>query len=442
MDVPDYAITLTEMEVHYLANICQNQDENIHLWREEQCVVIRNCDELGSLLDLKLPKTRFVNNDPWILINVRNFTDPLSKTEYQIPICSLCNPELSSFSAEQNYTDIRGMLCHHSRISGSIIRDFKSCFWMDGWLTWEGEEETSKASKVKIFLTKKDKSTKSQTLALTKIKEKKSVLFTVGKMTTPQCSVHSSAKCPCIKLLEHKRKADDTAEEAPNDAPEDNSTDEKVAQHFLDNDEDLGYNRKDIAFPLKRDPALKAVLDRRTNGQIDLPEEMIPDPDYSRLCEHGNSYSGPIKLIRNEVEVYSERGVMVFPSKLFCRMTNGSCKCKLHYDGREDLLYHIQLGTFIELVTLQSFIISFVNSGISSKAYHKSMVENMRSLGVKFDLKYQDWNRACDGYVMLLDFDLGKPSLKKDCICHLRGVNSFQNVIFLKVVFKIHFKLF
>ena len=43
---------------------------------------------------------------------------------------------------------------------------------------------------------------------------------------------------------------------------------------------------------------------------------------------------------------------------------------------------------------------------------------------------------------------LGKPSLKKkkkDDICHLRGgggVKNFQNVIFLKVVFKIHFKLF
>ena len=41
-------------------------------------------------------------------------------------------------------------------------------------------------------------------------------------------------------------------------------------------------------------------------------------------------------------------------------------------------------------------------------------------------------------------FYLGKPSLKKkDDICHLGGgVKKIQNVIFLKVVFKIHFKPF
>ena len=64
MDVPDYALTLTEMETQYLANICQNQEENIHLWREEQCVVMRNCDELGSLLDLKLPQRSGVTSFP------------------------------------------------------------------------------------------------------------------------------------------------------------------------------------------------------------------------------------------------------------------------------------------------------------------------------------------------------------------------------------------
>ena len=38
-----------------------------------------------------------------------------------------------------------------------------------------------------------------------------------------------------------------------------------------------------------------------------------------------------------------------------------------------------------------------------------------------------------------------KKKKKKDDICHLRGrggVKNFQNVIFLKVVFKIHFRLF
>ena len=42
---------------------------------------------------------------------------------------------------------------------------------------------------------------------------------------------------------------------------------------------------------------------------------------------------------------------------------------------------------------------------------------------------------------ILVWFGLGPICLGVD-ICHLRGVKNFQNVIFLKVVFKIHFKLF
>ena len=40
--------------------------------------------------------------------------------------------------------------------------------------------------------------------------------------------------------------------------------------------------------------------------------------------------------------------------------------------------------------------------------------------------------------------DLGKPSLKKKMTFVILGggVKNFQNVMFLKVVFKIHFKLF
>ena len=70
---------------------------------------------------------------------------------------------------------------------------------------------------------------------------------------SPQCSIHSSSKCPCFKLWEHKRLDEPLESDTKkNTSNEDNPDDEKPEQHFLDHDEDLGYNRKDIAFPLKR----------------------------------------------------------------------------------------------------------------------------------------------------------------------------------------------
>lgn len=95
---------------------------------------MRNCDKTGQLIDLKIAvkKQKIV---PWILFHIREFTDTTSKRKYEIPICTLCSPVLEKCSQEQSIESLKEMLCLHSKVAGSVVRNFKNPYYLDGWLS-------------------------------------------------------------------------------------------------------------------------------------------------------------------------------------------------------------------------------------------------------------------------------------------------------------------
>ena len=122
MDVPNYAQSLSEFEINYLVNIRDDKDHNVHLLRESRILIMRNCNDDGSLCDLKLPKHKYVSNAPWIMMLIKDFTD--SKSKFEIPICRTCTPELAQVSSIQAYENIVPLLCHHSRVAGRGVTGF------------------------------------------------------------------------------------------------------------------------------------------------------------------------------------------------------------------------------------------------------------------------------------------------------------------------------
>ena len=83
-----------------------------------------------------------------------------------------------------------------------------------------------------------------------------------------------------------------------------------------------------------------------------------------------------VKLCASGVIVYHERGETYYETKVYYRDSNGPCKCRQMYDGHEYLLFHMGAGKMVDYITLQSFLISMVNSGTTAFAFHKTIKDN------------------------------------------------------------------
>ena len=124
MDPPAYSKVSSYSDINYLRNIIEDQDNNLHHDRELRFLVMRNADKEGKLLDLRLPKHRFSESAPWILIRIRDYQDNGHK--YEIPVCINCSPELMDFSEQQKYSQVAPLICVHSRVAGHIVRHFSN----------------------------------------------------------------------------------------------------------------------------------------------------------------------------------------------------------------------------------------------------------------------------------------------------------------------------
>ena len=126
--------------------------------------------------------------------------------KYEVPVCCACQPEMMNCSEKQNYQQMCKVLCHHARVAGWVVRDFSNPYFMSNWLSLaEDDIEDENISTCDIFLKKTCQSTKSQSLAVSKIKGKIHMLYTTGKQSSPTCTGHSSdTKCHEKRLFKSK----------------------------------------------------------------------------------------------------------------------------------------------------------------------------------------------------------------------------------------------
>ena len=388
----------SQTEVNYLVNLNSDKVYNIHLLHDEKLCVMRNCDEDGNLLDLRQSKVKFSLKKPWCLLHIKTYK--IEGINVDVPVCSHCSPELLTLSEMQSLETFSNP-CIHTKCASYIIKDPTL---MDGWLSLPEEENSDW---VKIIHEKEDRRTATQHLAVSFIKGKTSVLYTVGKQTTPTCSSCSSSMCQCIRLWRKKKENESKSKniEQSEDQTEDGAETENVQNHhYLDNLQ-YGHNKSKIKFPLHRCPAQKSILDQRKTQSFIMPDELIPPLTEERCAKHGNSFIDSLKCVADRVTVYHERGETVYNTKVYSRRTL-ECKCLLGYDGHPLLLYNMGQGHFYDYILLQKFIVSFVTTGETAYGFYQSLVTDCKCNGEKFSCSYRQFLDVTDGFQNNCEYDL------------------------------------
>lgn len=64
--VPQYAILKSSQEVSYLCNLKNDKDYNVKFVRDKKIIVMRNCDQEGALIDLKISSSK-LSDKPWVI---------------------------------------------------------------------------------------------------------------------------------------------------------------------------------------------------------------------------------------------------------------------------------------------------------------------------------------------------------------------------------------
>ena len=313
--VPEYAQLNTDQEVNYLCCIKEDTDYNIKFYRDKLIVVIRNCDESGKLIDLKLSQAKMIEK-PWVLLRVRDFK--IDGRSYKVPVCHLCNDCTESMSEEQTHEKIASVVCIHCKISSNIIRNYNDCWTLDGalYLGPDDEDETV----VEIFHKKDGASTRSQHLALVITKSKISLLYTTGRQCTPSCSMCTAPKCQCIRLWKKELEKTFSHSESPTDIPN------AIPSHYRLQDKPY-INKSDILFPLQRCELQTEIIKMKLNGTHSLPDEICPEYSENILCKHGNPFeSSQLKLYSRNVILFHDKGETIVPTKIFCRQST-RCRC-------------------------------------------------------------------------------------------------------------------
>ncbi|XP_074655948.1 uncharacterized protein LOC141909389 isoform X2 [Tubulanus polymorphus] len=116
-------------------------------------------------------------------------------------------------------------------------------------------------------------------------------------------------------------------------------------------------SRSPISYPLKEHQ--QQILRSRNRG-MPFPSEFIPSFTTDK-CQHGNPWDtqDPFAmnwLAKETVKVHTENCSMnetmhdgiIKPIKVYYRPTTGSCDCKLHFDGSEELLSNLNNADFVD----------------------------------------------------------------------------------------------
>ena len=110
----------SQTEVNYLVNLNSDKVYNIHLLHDEKLCLMRNCDEDGNLLDLRQLKGKFASTKPSCLLHIKTYK--IEGINVDIPVCSLCSPEMLTSSEIQSLETFSNP-CIHTKCSSYIIKD-------------------------------------------------------------------------------------------------------------------------------------------------------------------------------------------------------------------------------------------------------------------------------------------------------------------------------
>ena len=434
--------------INYLSNIASTKKENMFTLPWNNSVILRECDIVGNLIDLRQTKENMKKSrlNPWANLTFKPFIDQDNDRIFPVFVCSIC-PSMQgvlSLGKRQNEHELNHKLCYHSKIVCTLIRDWKTKFNVSENIDEIKESYITDAPNDAIILKEKiGSTTKTQWLVGVFNEKEVSILFTVGKQSTPTCTKCSSRKCTCfwlfkkhLKDIEEQTNNNDTSiptntniesnESNINIEPNISSqtttntqtnTESSVeppqpSTHYKDPiGEIYGHNKKPIYFPFKRCPEQMKMSEEKESQSFTYPSILAPLYDKDRLCSHGFQYNEDDSLMgicAQSIVIYTENSEKIHPTIVKYRRSVGPCSCQHQFDGHELLLWHLGNGRMVDYKLLHNYFNDWIRTGIPIKAKHSSIISNAISMGRTSTLSYDMLLRAIDGFVNNLSFDIQK----------------------------------
>ena len=154
-------------------------------------------------------------------------------------------------------------------------------------------------------------------------------------------------------------------------------------------------------------------MNKRTDGPLyDQKVHFTSEADEPFCKKHQNPWdnSCPIEnkwIFTENVKIAHKKYVKQQKRKLYFRPTVGQCKCKLPYNGKNDMLlvvttgsqlYKQRVANLVSLSLLSTFSRKFFAGGMTMRAFYNSYKgDMMHDYGMREDeiITWQIWTKAC-----------------------------------------------
>ena len=406
---------------NYRRNLSVGKEKNLLVlpWAR---IAIKNCKDDGEFIKFNTVKEyKSQSKSLWLLLKLMIFRDNINL--FPVFVCSECESMrgVISFSLDQQRNAIEELKCIHSRAAEGLLDDYD-----DLWLvTAPDDEDQSHQIVVNEDIAVQSLINEPSECFLGAFQQdnKVSLLYTVSrKQKIPFCSECTTQKCKCFfeykkRISENFNDDDDDQEElhwnrrqADTIAPRDDFND---ALELNEQYRRFGYNITPFEYPIKRDNDLQAKLINRMRGHIDIPDRLCPSYEGALICKHGVAFnSSDVTLVQTSqnVIIYTNTQDVIMDSVTLARPSAGSCKCLQQYDGHPVLLWHLGSGRMVDYAFLHVSAHQVIN-GSTMHSIYQTRETALSSLGISSTLTYQDFERACSGFVSMIRFR------KEDFMC-------------------------
>ena len=333
---------------------------------------------------------------------------------------------VGAFCLDQDRDVVEQLKCFHSKAAEGILGDYN-----DHWIV-EDPDDDDQSHQIKvnkdIFVQSLIDKPSESFLGAVQNNNKVSILYTVSqRQKIPFCTGCSSQKCKCFyeyKKKNRKNVAEDDNENANEEEfhwdrrKKDKVTLREDFNEALELNEQyrrFGCNLTPFEYPIKRNPNLQEKFINRMKGNFDIPERLTPRYDGALVCAHGFSFDDSDERLlqtSQHVILYTNTQDIIMDSVTLGRPTTpaGACRCLQMYDGHPFLLWHLGVGRMVDY----SFLHVAANQVINGSTMHsifQTRETALSSLGISSTLTYQDFERACSGFVSMIRFK------KEDFMC-------------------------
>ena len=176
-----------------------------------------------------------------------------------------------------------------------------------------------------------------------------------------------------------------------------------------------------IPYPLPED--LRQKFDKYESQKKTFPNHFVPTIK-SRTCPHGNAWddrdpvemrliaSTSVKIHKAHITINADDGE---PRFIYFRPTKGECKCKLSYDGQEDLVFNLDNRHLVFYGVMFQYLFSMVHTGSPLVSMHRHFSATNAVMSNVEIIPFPVLRKAWNAFARLLDIDYSNVFVCQEC---------------------------